>query len=467
MSNKTVYPYIPNSAPEIKAQMLDFVGAKDEMELYEEIPDHLKFKGLLNLPEAITDEYSIKKHTERILNKNKSASDCSCFLGAGCAYHYTPAVCDEIANRGEFVSSYGSGSYSDHGKHQAFFECQTMLCRLTGMEFTSQTCHDGAQASATAICMANRINGRKNILVPKSMNPQILSAMKNYSYSVQEDKRLNIIGVDYDEKTGTLDIADLKAKLDDSVAAVFIENPNYFGLLEAEAREIGRLASEAGAEYIVYADPISLGVLEAPAEYGATICVGDLHSLGSHLLSGGAQAGFITTPDEMKYMEETKDLAFGISDTIVEGEYGFTANLYERTHYAIREKGVEFTGTQSNYLFHYAGVYMSLMGPQGMKEVADTIMSNALYGARLIEKLPGVKIRFSGVFFEEFIVDFNGTGKSVAEINKILLDNDIFGGLDLSESFPELGQSSLYCITEAITKDEIDALVNVLKAALQ
>ena len=166
-------------------------------------------------------------------------------------------------------------------------------------------------------------------------------------------------------------------------------------------------------------------------------------------------------------MSETKDLAFGMVDTIKEGEYGFTLNLYERTHYAIREKGKEFTGTQSNYWFNYAATYLTLLGPEGTKEVADTIMTNALYGAQKIGELPGVSIRFEGSFFEEFVVDFSESGKTVREINSALLDRQIFGGLDLSECFPELGQSALYCITEVITKDEIDGLVDALREILQ
>ena len=466
MSGK-VYPYIPNSAPEVKKAMMEFVDVKDEMELYEEIPEHLRFKGLLDLPPALPDEQSVQRHVNKILAKNKTADEYSMFLGGGCAYHYTPAVCDEIAGRGELISCYGQGAYSDHGKNQIFFEAQTMICMLLGMEFTAQTCHDGAQAAATAVSMANRITGRKKILLPKNMNPQILSAVKNYCYSVQEEQRLELVMVDYDQETGTVDINDLKSKLDESVAGVYLENPNYLGQLEPEAPVIGDLANAVGAEFIVNADPISLGVLEAPANYGATIAICDLHSLGCHLGSGGSQAGIIATPDDMKHMTETKDLAFGMVDTLEEGEYGFTLNLYEHTHYAVREKGKEFTGTQSNYWLNYAATYLTLMGPQGMKEVADTIMTNALYGANKIGEIPGAKIRFSGPFFEEFVVDFTDSGKTVAEINDALLEHQIFGGLDLSATFPELKQSALYCITEAVTKEEIDGLVDALSVVLR
>lgn len=467
MSDKIMYPYIPNSVPEIKKEMMEFVGVKDEMELYEEIPENLKYDGLLNLPPAILDEYSMKRHIDGILAKNKGVDEYSSFLGSGYACHYAPAVCDEIGSRGEFVTSYGGDVYGDHGKYQVWFEAQTMICMLTGMEFQAQTCHDGAQAASTAICMANRINGRKRVLVPESMNPQVLSVVKNYTNSVNPETKLIIEKVKYDSTTGTMDMADLKSKLDDSVSAVFIENPTYLGIMEDKAVEIGKLAAEAGAEYIVYADPISLGAMEAPRNYGATICVGDLHSLGLHLNAGGALAGFINTPDEMKYMQETKELCSGLVDTVVEGELGFAQNLYQRTHYAVREKGKEFTGTQSNLWLVNVATYLSLMGPDGMEEVADTIMTNALYGAREIAQIPRVSLRFTAPFFKEFVVDFNETGKTVDEINKALLEKKIFGGASLKCDFPELGESALYCITEVNTKEQIDQLANALREVLE
>lgn len=461
-----VYPYIPNSVPEIKAAMLKEVGAEDVMDLYEEIPEELRFKGKMNLPDPILDEYSIKRHVEQILAKNINCTEFTNFLGGGCAQHFVPAVCDEIVGRGELLTAYGAETWADQGKHQIFFEYQSLMAELLDMDFLTVPCQDGAQAAATALRMAHRINGRKKVILPKTINPEHLSVIKNYVKSVQPDQSLEIILIDYDPDTGLMDLQDLKEKISSDVAAVLIENPSYLGFVETQAPEIGEIARQAGAEFIVYADPISLGVMEAPANYGATLTIGDIQSLGLHMYGGGAKGGYIASFDDMKYIVEFKELVNGLTETTVEGEYGFGVVLIERTHYAKREHGKEFTGTQNNLWTIPVAVYLSLMGPKGMEEVGTTIMQNAQYTAKRIQEVPGVTLKFSSPFFKEFVVNYDLTGKSVAEINQRLLDYKVFGGHDLSIDFPELGQSALFCVTEIIRKEDIDRLIHGLKCAV-
>ncbi len=466
MGEKTVYPYIPNSVPHIQAEMLAFVGAKDVMELYEEIPEHLRLNRPLDLPEPILDELGIKRHIEEILEKNKNCIEYDNFMGAGCAQHYVPSCCDEIAGRAELLTCYGAETWADHGKHQIFFEYQSLMAELLEMDFLTVPCHCGGQAAATSICMANRITGRKKVLLPKNMDPQNLLIVRNYLKSVRSGNEMEITLVDYDDKTGLMDIDDLRNKMDENTAAVLIENPNFFGLIESGAEEIGRIAGDKGAEFIVYADPISLGVLEAPAVYGATLAVGDIHSVGLHLYCGGAQGGFIACPDDIKYMMEFKELVNGATGTVVPGEIGYSVVLVERTHYAMREKGREFTGTQNNLWMAPVAVYLSLMGPKGMAEVGNTIMTNSAYAVKKLSAVQGVKVRFEEAFFKEFVLNFDSTGKTVKEINEKLLNKNIFGGVDISTAFPELGQSALYCITEMSTKESIDRLVSGLGEAI-
>ncbi|MEL7563727.1 MAG: aminomethyl-transferring glycine dehydrogenase subunit GcvPA [Dehalobacterium sp.] len=458
-----VYPYIPNSVPEIKAEMLKEVGARDVMDLYEEIPDELLFKGKLNLPEPIKDEFSIKKHVEGILAKNKNCSEYINFLGAGCARHFVPAVCDEMLGRGELLTCYGAESWADHGKHQIFFEYQSMMAELLDMDFLTVPLYDGGQAVATSLCMANRLTGRKKVLLPASMNPEHLMLTQNYCSGIKESRSLELVLVNMNPLTGLMDMNDLRRKISPEVAAVLIENPTYLGVIEAQAEEIGSIAREAGAEFIVYTDPITLGVMEAPANYGATLTIGDIHTLGLHLAGGGMQGGFIACFDDMKYMNEFKEMVTGLTETTLEGEYGYAQVLIERTHYAEREKGKEFTGTGTNLWMVAVAVYLAQMGPRGMKEVGTTIMQNAQYAAQQLNKIPGVKLQFSTPFFKEFVVNFDLTGKSTAEINAKLLENKIFGGLDLSRDFPEIGQSALFCVTEVNFKEEIDQLECALR----
>ena len=459
--SKRVYPYIPNSVPEVKAEMLKEVGAKDAIELYAEIPEHLRFKGRLNLPDPILDEYSIRKHLEGLLNKNDNCDEYLNFLGAGCAQHFVPAVCDEIVGRGEFLTAYVGESYADHGKWQAFFEYCSLMGELLDMDVLSCPLYDGPQGASTSIRMASRINGRLEALIPRSMNPETRMVIQNYC-----KPEMPIAQVGFDANTGLLNLSDLKAKLSSRTAAVLIENPSYLGFLESQAQEIGELARGVGAEFIVYTDPISLGVVAPPSQYGATFACGDFQPLGMHMQAGGGQGGFIATADDMKYVTEFKDLMFGITETVVEGEYGFGEVLFERTSYGSRAEGKEFTGTATGLWAINAAVYLSLMGPKGMAETGQTIMQMSQYAASKLSGIGGLKLAISSPFFKEFVVNFDGAGRSVAEINDGLLKRRIFGGKDLSNEFPELGQSALYCVTETKTKDDIDKLAAALKEVI-
>ena len=464
---KTVYPYIPNSAPSVQKEMMDAVGITEMDQLYEEIPETLRFKGTLDIPAAILDEYSMKKHIDKVLNKNISTSDMLSFLGAGCSNHYVPAVVDEIITRGELLTCYGSDGWADHGKYQIFAEYNSMICELLGTEALSVPQYDGGQSLATSICMANRINGRKQVLLPETMNPQNKRILANYLDSVDDVNAIEQIFVSYDEETGLLDMEDLKSKLSEETAAVAIEAVSFLGIIESNAREIGELAKDSGAEFIVYTDPITLGLMEAPTEYGATIVCGDLHSLGIHQACGGGQAGFISTSRDPKYLNEYKDYMYGFCEPEEEGELVFGILLNYRTHYSQRAKGKEYTGTGKNLWMAAACVYMALMGPKGFEEIDETMLRHCRYAQKKLSAIKNVALRFSANPFHEFVVDFNECEKSVAEINKALLERDIMGGLDLSGDFPELGQCALYSFTEMTGKEEIDQLTEALEQIIK
>jgi glycine dehydrogenase subunit 1 len=464
--NKIVYPYIPNSVPEVKKKMLNELGIDNSEDLFFEIPDHLKYVGRMNLPEPILDEFTLKKHIEFLLNKNKHCYEYLNFLGAGCAQHYVPAVCDSINQRGEFLTAYAADFYADHGKGQALFEFCSLMGELLEMDVVSGLIYDWTQAAATSLRMASRITGRQEVLLPKTMCPQTLMVVRNYMKGVS-NKGISIKMVEYDKKTGLLDLDDLISKISSKTAAVFVENPSHLGFIETQARRIGEIAKENGAEFIVSTDPISLGVISPPALYGATIVCGDYHSLGIHMQCGGGQGGFIATHDDMKYVAEYKDKMYGLTKTIKNGEYGFGNVLFDRTSFGSREKAKEYTGTSSALWAISAAVYLALMGPQGMKEVSQTIMQKAQYCAKRLVKLDGVKLAFHGPFFKEFVINFDHTGRTVREINKSLLNFKIFGGKDISKEFPELGESSLYCVTEIITREDIDKLLHALKEIIR
>jgi len=460
MSQK-IHPYIPNTVPEVQEEMLKVIRAKSIMELYSCIPDEVKLKEDLKIPRALT-EYELRRHIETTLNKNLSTNEYVNFLGAGCWQHFIPAVCDEINQRSEFVTAYAGEPYEDHGRFQALFEYQSLVAELVDMDVVNVPTFDWGQAAATSIRMTSRITGRKKILLAETVAPERSKIILNYG-----SPDLYFEFVKFDIQSGEMNLDDLKAKLTEEVAALYFENPSYLGFIESQGQQISNLLKEKGALLVVGVDPISLGVLTPPSHYGADIVCGDLQPLGMHMNYSGGQSGFIATHDDPTFVNEYPSRLFGIIPTVKEGEYGFGDVAYERTSFAHREKGKESVGTQTALWGITAGVYLALLGPNGMQEVGQTIMQNSQYAVQQLNKIDGVKgSRFNSPFFKEFIVDFNDTGFTVEQINKELQEYNIFGGKDLSKEFPEFGQSGLFCVTEVHSIDDIDHLVKSLKRIL-
>jgi glycine dehydrogenase subunit 1 len=463
MDNHTVYPYIPNSVPAIKREMLGAVGATSIEELFEEIPAGLRLEGEMNLPPPLLSEVELKRHVETILARNQAAGEHLSFLGAGCYQHHVPAVCDEINQRGEFLTAYAGEPYDDHGRFQALFEYASLMAELLDMDVVNVPTYDGFQAAATALRMAARITGRPEVLVARATNPAKLSKIQDYC---RPDLTLRLI--DYDNKSGQMDLAALSALLSPRAAAVYFDNPAYLGCLETQGEQIAALAHEQGALCVVGVDPASLGILAPPIHYGADIACGDIQSLGIHMQFGGGHGGFIATRDEERYVMEYPSRLFGIAPTSVPGEYGFGDVAYERTSFARREQGKEWVGTAAALWGITAGVYLALMGPQGMVELGENIMSKCRYAMIHLDALPGVRAPgLQAPHFQEFVVNLDGTGKTVAAINQALLARGILGGKDLTQEFPALGNSALYCISEVHSQAHIDRLVDALREVIE
>ena len=459
---KITHPYIPNSAASNKKKMMEELGIRDIDELYQDIPERLRFRGKLNIPESISSEQELKKHVTEILNSNISCEENLSFLGGGCAQHYVPAICDEITGRAEFLTAYAGEPYEDHGRFQVLFEYQSLMAELLDVDVVNVPTYDWGQAASSSIRMSGRITGRKEMLVSATISPDRLAVIKNYCEPV-----MKIIPVKYKSETGMIDLDDLTAKTGKNTAGVYFENPSYLGFFEDQGDQISKIVHDAGGVVVVGADPISLGVIEPPIHYGADITCGDIQGLGNHMYLGGSLGGFIGTRDEEKFVMEYAWRLFGIAKTRVENEWGFGDVAYSRTSFDAREKGKEFVGTAAALYAIAAAVYLSLMGPKGMYDLGKLILQNSQYARNKIAALAGVKIRFIGSFFKEFVVDFSATGKSVEFINDFLLKNKIFGGKDLGKEFPELKNCALYCITDIHSKPDIDALVATLNEAIQ
>ena len=442
--------------------MLDEVGAQSVEDFYEDVPDRLRLKSHLNLPEPLVSEYALKRHVRAILSQNKTCEEYLSFLGAGCWPHYVPAICDEVNQRAEFLTAYAGEPYDDHGRFQALFEYASMMGELLNMDVVNVPTYDGLQAAATSMRMAARITGRSEVLVPQTISAALLSKIRDYC-----KPSIQIRPIGYDPATGQMDLDVLEAAMSSSTAAVFFENPSYLGFIETQGEAIAKIAHHHGALCVVGADPISLGVLAPPADYGADIACGDIQPLGMHMQYGGGQAGYIATRDEAAYVMEYPSRLFGIAPTAVPGEYGFGDVAYERTSFAVREEGKEWVGTAAALWGITAGVYLALMGPQGMVEVGEGIMARSRYAMLRLDAIPGVRApALRSPHFKEFVVNFDGSNRTVAEINEGLLDRGIFGGKDLTAESPELGASALYCVTEVHGKHDIDRLADELQGVL-
>ncbi|MFA5535766.1 MAG: aminomethyl-transferring glycine dehydrogenase subunit GcvPA [Bacillota bacterium] len=457
--NKIVYPYIPNSVPKIREQMLAKIGVEDVEVLYSAIPESLRIKNGLQLPEPLLSEYELKRHVEELLKKNISCDDYLSFLGGGCWQHYVPAVCDEIANRAEFLTAYGGETYSDLGKYQVIFEYASMLTELLEMDVVGVPTFDWLAAASTSLRMAARITDRSKVLVSQAISREKLLHMHNYC----PPEVTSIETIAHNPKTGLLELADLKNKLTADVAAVYIENPGFLGTIETQAAEIAKLAHTNESLFIVGVNPISLGILAPPGSYGADIVCGEGQSLGVRMNGGGGLTGFIAVKDVDEHVGELPTLLISITEEEEGTGFGFVQARGERTSYAAREFAREFIGTTTGLWGLVNAVYLALMGPEGMREIGETILQKSHYAKKLLAAVPGLQIPFSAGHFNEFVVNFDQTGKKVSEINKSLLGYKIFGGYDLSKDYPQLGQSALYAVNETHSVQDIHRLSEALK----
>jgi len=442
--------------------MLDEIGVKSAEELFADIPEKMRYRKGLNLPHP-RSEYEVRRHVESLLSRNKTCNELISFLGAGCWQHFVPAVCDEINSRSEFLTAYAGDPYTDLGRYQSFFEFQSMIGELVDMDVVSFPWYDWATVAGDAVRMALMVTNRHELLVPRTISPERLSVLRTYCDG-QADIRL----VECSAETGQLSVEDLKRKISQKTAAVYIENPAYLGFIETGGEEISKIVHGNESLFMVGVEPLSLGILTPPGEYGADIVCGEGQPLGMHMYYGGALLGFLACRDDERLVSAVPHRLVTITKTEREGEWGFAYVLPKRTMFAARDKARSFTGTGTALWAITAAVYMSLVGPQGMRELAEAIMEKSHYAMKRLSEIRGLKVPvFNAPHFEEFTVNFDAAGKSVQEINRLLMKSGIIGGKDVTQEFPELGQTSLFCVTEIHSKAEIDKLATALQEAVQ
>lgn len=439
------------------------IGIDSIDELYVDVPEKYRLRKSLNLPKALS-EFEIKKHVEALLSKNKTCDNMPIFLGAGCWPHYVPAVVKEIVQRSEFLTAYTPYQPEiSQGMLQALFEYQSMICELTGMDVANCSMYDWASALGEAARMAVRVTGRNEVLIPRIIHPERAATLQAYA----EPAEIKIQQIAYNRETGQVDLEDLNNKICDKTAAVYIENPSYFGFIETQVDEISKQAHVHGALLIVGVDPTSLGILKPPGDYGADIAIGEAQPLGNSMNFGGPLLGIFACRDDMNLIRQMPGRIIGLTTTTDNSKQGFCMTLQTREQHIRREKATSNICSNEALCAVASAVYMALLGPQGFRKLGETIMYKANYAIHLLSKIDGVKAPiFKSAHFKEFTVNFDGAKSHVEEVNRKLLKHQIHGGKNLSKEFPGLGETALYCVTEIHSKEEIERLAEALEKIL-
>ncbi len=439
--------YIPNT-PEQQREMLLRIGVSSVEDLFGDIPEKALLQKPLNLPRSLS-EPELLRHMEDLAFRNENLREYPSFLGAGAYDHFVPLVIDHLLSREEFFTSYTPYQPEmSQGTLQAIFEYQTMVCELTGMEVSNASMYDGATALAEAVVMACTVQKREKVLVSRSVDPQYRKVLATYA----ANRDIEVVELSFED--GQIREETLKAALDDQTAAILLQSPNFFGCLE-KIPPLAELAHKKGALCIVSTDLLSLGLLEAPGNQGADLVTGNGQSAGNDLLFGGPHFGFFATTQ--KLMRKMPGRVVG--ETLdKKGRRGYVLTLQAREQHIRREKATSNICSNHNLNILAAAVYFSLLGPQGLKEVASQCQSKALYTRKKLLETGKFFPLFEAPFFREFALK---SDEKVEECNRRLRKGHILGGYDLSRDYPELGQGWLVAVTEKRSLDEISRFVDI------
>ncbi len=443
-------PYVYNT-PDDQRQMLQAIGASSIEELFAVIPEEMRISGRLDMPPALT-EMELDAHMKRLASENQHAGEAVCFLGAGSYDHFIPAAVDAIASRSEFYTSYTPYQPEvSQGNLQATFEYQTLVARLTGMDVSNASVYDGASAAAEAVLMAISTTSRPgHIVTAGSVHPEYRQTIATYLRHLGKD----IVTVATPD--GTLRADSLAQAVDDQTACVLIQQPNFFGAIE-DVETAAQIAHDAGALLIVIFDPISLGLLRSPGDCGADIAVAEGQTLGTPMSYGGPYLGIMACKKKL-----VRRMPGRIVGQTVDrhGRRCFTLTLQTREQHIRREKATSNICTNQGLFALRAAVYAALMGPEGLRGVAELCLHKACYAAEQIAATERFSLAFDGPTWREFVVrDSQGR---VDDVLTQLRSEGILGGVPLGRWYPELDDCFLVAVTEKRTKEQIDALVRAL-----
>jgi len=383
-----------------------------------------------------------------------------CFLGAGVWPHHVPAAVDHVSSRSEFLTSYTPYQPEiSQGILQALFEYQSMICELLEMDVANCSMYGWASSLGEAARMAARVTRRNEFLVPHYLSRDRLMVLKSYA----EPAEIRIIEVDQSLRNGQIDMEDLKRKVSNRTAGVYIENPSYLGFLTESPEAIAEVVHDAGGLFIVGVDPTSLGVLRPPGDYGADIAIGEGQPLGNYM-NGGSLLGIFACRGEDRLVRQIPGRIIGMTATLDGKRQAFCMALQTREQHIRRHRATSNICTNEALYALRAAVYIALLGPRGFRELGEIIISKTRLFIKKLSQIDGVHVPFFDAYhFKEFTVNFDEFSKSLQEVNRRLLKKGIIGGKELTSDFPELGQTSLYCVTEMHTSQEIEYLCESLR----
>jgi glycine dehydrogenase subunit 1 len=443
--------YLPKSPAE-RQEMLEAIGAKSIDDLFSSVPERFKLREALKLPGPYSEAEVIQYFKDRA--KETSVGYTS-FLGAGVYNHLRSVVTDAIIQRGEFLTSYTPYQAEiTQGTLQAIFEFQTLMCQLTGQEVANASMYDGSTATTEAVLMAERLTGRTRVLVARSLHPEYRDVLRTYA----KNSGLHVEEIPYGAN-GTLDLKALRAVLKDDVAALVVQSPNFFGVLESVPELAGAVRASGALLVVAVTEAVSLGILRPPAE--ADIVAMEGQSFGLAPSYGGPFVGVIASKD--KYVRQMPGRLAG-QTTDSEGQRGFVLTLATREQHIRREKATSNICTNQALCALAATVHLTLLGKEGLREMAEQNVAKAQFALAELTKIPGVRRRFDAPFFNEFTLQLP---RSVRIVNHSLMRDKIVGPFPLGTPYPELTKNALVCVTETTTRADIEKLVAGVKHALE
>ncbi|MBT2698296.1 MAG: aminomethyl-transferring glycine dehydrogenase subunit GcvPA [Bacillus sp. (in: firmicutes)] len=439
--------YLPMTEQD-KKTMLEAIGVSSIDELFSDIPEKVRFKGEYNI-KAAKSETALMKELFKMASRNADLKRNVSFIGAGVYDHYMPVIVDHVISRSEFYTAYTPYQPEiSQGELQAIFEFQTMICELTGMDVANSSMYDGGTALAEAAMLSAGHTKRKTIVVSSAVHPESRDVLKTYA----KGQYLNVIEVPV--KDGVTDLDALKGLVNEDVAAVIVQYPNFFGRVEP-LKELEEIIHANKSMFVVSSNPLSLGVLTPPGKFGADIVIGDAQPFGIPTAFGGPHCGYFAVTT--KLMRKVPGRLVG-QTTDDQGRRGFVLTLQAREQHIRRDKATSNICSNQALNALAASVAMTALGKKGVREMAAANLQKAHY-AKNAFKEAGFEVVYDGHSFNEFVVKLT---KPVKEINQNLLQKGIIGGYDLGRDYSELANHMLIAVTEQRSKEEIDTLVKEL-----